>query len=143
MSKLDSDTEKRLNLTICSTNGVAWTTDDFRTDTKVNQVIEKAVDNFATEGVISAGDYRLALVVYGYANPPLDKDAKLEMHTSRTARYSPSSAAAANGPLIRTATRRNADRGCHFDPRCLPHKSDPPACQPRATAKVRRRRWRR
>jgi hypothetical protein len=75
---LRGDAEKRLNLTICATNGAVWATDDFRASTKVKHLIEKAVDHFAALGVMSAGDYCLALVIYGFANPPLDDDGKLE-----------------------------------------------------------------
>lgn len=78
MSHVDTKTEKRLNLTIRATNGATWTTEEFGTNTKVKHVIAKSVDHFVAEGAMSAGDYRLALVVDGQAQPPLDEEAKLE-----------------------------------------------------------------
>lgn len=78
MSHVESKTEKRLNLTVRATNGATWTTDEFRTNTKVKHVIEKAVAHFIAEGAMSAGDYRLALIVDGQAQPPLDEEAQLD-----------------------------------------------------------------
>lgn len=77
MANAASKTDKNLNLTIRATNGATWTTDEFRTNTKVKQVVKKAVDHFIAEGAMSAGDYRLALVVNGQAQPPLDEEAQL------------------------------------------------------------------
>jgi len=78
MSKVESKTEKRLNLTIRATNGATWPTDEFKTNTNVKHVIEKAVAHFVEESAMSEGDYRLALVVNGQAQPPLNEEAKLE-----------------------------------------------------------------
>jgi hypothetical protein len=77
MSNAAGKTEKDLNLTIRATNGANWPTDEFRTNTKVKQVVKKAVDHFVADGAMSPGDYRLALVVDGQAQPPLDEEAQL------------------------------------------------------------------
>jgi hypothetical protein len=78
MSKTDTKTEKRLNLTIRATNGATWPTDEFRTNTKVKHMIAKALKHFIDEGAMTDGDYRLALVVNNQAQPPLNEEAKLE-----------------------------------------------------------------
>jgi hypothetical protein len=69
--------DKDLDLTIRATNGANWTTDEFKTNTKVKHVVKKSVDHFVDEGAMSPGDYRLALVVDGQAQPPLDEEAEL------------------------------------------------------------------
>ena len=78
MSKTDTKTEKRLNLTIRATNGATWPTDEFKTNTKVKHVIATALKHFVDEGTMTDGDYRLALVVNDQAQPPLNEEAKLE-----------------------------------------------------------------
>lgn len=77
MSQAPGKTQKDLNLTIRATNGANWPTDEFRTNTKVKQVVKKSVDHFVAEGAMSPGDYRLALVVNGQAQPPLDEEKQL------------------------------------------------------------------
>lgn len=67
---------RRLQLTICS-NGVPWSTSDFSGDTTVNDVVAAAVEHFAGGGQRVQSEFTLALVVYGYANPPLDNNATL------------------------------------------------------------------
>lgn len=69
--------DKSLELTIRATNGEPWPTDEFRTNTKVSHVVEKALAHFVDLGVMAAGDYRLALVVDGVAQPPLPDDDQL------------------------------------------------------------------
>ena len=71
-----SPTRRRLQLTICS-NGVPWSTSDFSGDTTVNDVVTAAVEYFAGQGQRVPSEFTLALVVYGYANPPLDNNATL------------------------------------------------------------------
>jgi hypothetical protein len=71
-----SPSRKQLHLTVCL-NGLPWTTDDFSTGTTVDQVISATLEHFAAEGVTGQGEFALARVVYGYANPPLDGHATL------------------------------------------------------------------
>jgi len=42
-------TDKRLDLTIQATNGATWPTDEFKPNTKVKHVIDKAVEHFIAE----------------------------------------------------------------------------------------------
>jgi hypothetical protein len=77
MSEAAGKSEKELNLTIRATNGANWPTDEFRTNTKVKQVVKKSVDHFVADGAMTPGDYRLALVVDGQAQPPLDEEKQL------------------------------------------------------------------
>jgi hypothetical protein len=63
--------DKALELTIRATNGENWPSGEFRANTKVSHVIKKAVDHFVALKVMTEGDYRLALVVGGTAQPPL------------------------------------------------------------------------
>jgi hypothetical protein len=60
----------RFYLTICL-NGVPWKTDDFSAETTVDQVVSAAVEHFLAEGLAGLGGFALALIVYGYLNPPL------------------------------------------------------------------------
>ena len=54
-------------LSIRATNGAVWETDDFNLHQKVGHVLKKAVDHFVKGGVMSEGDYLLALVSEGRA----------------------------------------------------------------------------
>jgi hypothetical protein len=73
----ETKTEKRLSLTIRATNGATWVTEEFKENTKVKQVIKKAVEHFVDEGAMSQGDYRLAIVLNDQAQPPLGEESKL------------------------------------------------------------------
>lgn len=76
--KTETKTDKRLELTIRATNGANWATDEFKGNSKVKHVIDKAVDHFVDEGAMAAGDYRLALVIDGQAQAPLNEESKLK-----------------------------------------------------------------
>jgi hypothetical protein len=76
-TQAESKPDRDLDLTIRATNGANWTTDEFKTNTKVKHVVKKSVDHFVAEGAMSPGDYRLALVVDGQAQPPLDEESEL------------------------------------------------------------------
>lgn len=80
-------------------NGVPWSTDDFSDDATVNEVATAAVEHFAGQGERPRGKFTLALVVYGYANPPLDHNATLAQgHVT-------------NGSLLTLVRRDPVDRG--------------------------------
>jgi hypothetical protein len=68
--------DKTLSVTVRATNGATWET-EFKGETKVAKVIREALDHFIAEGAMADGDYRLARVVGGQAQPPLPEDAKL------------------------------------------------------------------
>src|SRR3954470_5185330 len=70
--------DKSLDLTIRATNGEPWETDDFRTNTKISHVVQKALAHFVKRGLMADGDYRLARVVDGTAQPPLPDDSQLD-----------------------------------------------------------------
>jgi hypothetical protein len=67
-----------LRLTIRATNGLAWNTDRFHADAKVEHVIDVAVKHFVKEKAMTGGEYELVLVVDGAAQPPLPPTEKLE-----------------------------------------------------------------
>jgi len=62
-----TETHHELSLAIRATNGATWKTDEFRLHEKVGRVLRVAVEHFVKEGVMSKGDYVLALVVQGQA----------------------------------------------------------------------------
>ena len=62
-----TESEHELSLSIRATNGAMWKTDEFRSNEKVAQVLKIAVEHFVKEGVMSKGDYLLALVTNGQA----------------------------------------------------------------------------
>jgi hypothetical protein len=65
-----------LNLTIRSTNGATWP-HKFNSNEKVGVVLKQAEDHFIHEGSLQPGDYGLALIVGGKAQPPLDNNTHL------------------------------------------------------------------
>ncbi|MDP9069265.1 MAG: hypothetical protein M3N53_13095 [Actinomycetota bacterium] len=67
----------KILITIRATNGTPWETSDFQLNQKVQVVVKRAVRHFVEAGVMSAGDYSLALVVEGRAIELAD-DASLE-----------------------------------------------------------------
>lgn len=69
--------DKTFSVTVRATNGATWET-EFKENEKVSKVIRASLDHFIAEGAMSEGDYRLALIVDGQAQPPLPEDAKLE-----------------------------------------------------------------
>jgi hypothetical protein len=68
---------KKVVLTIRATNGTPWETDDFGLNQQVGHVLRTAIRHFVDEGVMTDGDYLLALVAGGNATPLVDS-AKLE-----------------------------------------------------------------
>jgi len=63
---------ERLSLDIRATNGASWTTDDFRSNMRIDHVRRKAVDHFVEEGAMAAGDYLLAIVEGGSTRDLID-----------------------------------------------------------------------
>jgi hypothetical protein len=63
---------KKLNLTIRATNGSPWMTDDFGTNQQVDHVRRAAIRHFVHDGVMTDGDYLLALIVDGQARELAD-----------------------------------------------------------------------
>lgn len=68
--------DKKLDLVIRATNGATWN-HEFNQNQKVGVVLKQAEEHFIKEGAIQPGDYGLALVVNGKAQPPLDNGTKL------------------------------------------------------------------
>ena len=67
---------KELDLVIRATNGATWP-HRFNSSEKVGVVLKLAEDHFIKEGAIQSGEYGLALIVDGKAQPPLDNGSKL------------------------------------------------------------------
>lgn len=67
---------KELDLTIRSTNGATWLT-KFNSSEKVSVALKRSEEHFTKEGALQPGDYGLALIVNGSAQPPLDNGTKL------------------------------------------------------------------
>lgn len=68
--------DKLLDLVIRATNGATWS-ERFNENQKVGIVLKQAEKHFINEGSIQPGEYGLALVVNGKAQPPLDNGTKL------------------------------------------------------------------
>ena len=72
-------TEKHeLSLSIRATNGATWKTSEFRSHEKVGHVLKIAVEHFVKEGIMSKGDYLLALVIHGQAKDLKDSQTLAE-----------------------------------------------------------------
>jgi hypothetical protein len=67
---------KELQLVIRATNGATWP-HKFNSSEKVGAVLKQAENHFIKAGSLQPGDYGLALVVDGKAQPPLDNGTKL------------------------------------------------------------------
>jgi hypothetical protein len=66
-----------LDLVIRATNGSLWTTDKFKNNDTVEEVVGKAVDHFVHEHVMTDGAYDLVIVVDGAAGDPLHPSDRL------------------------------------------------------------------
>ncbi len=73
-----AESQHELSVSIRATNGASWNTDEFRSNQKVGHVLKIAVDHFVKEGVMSKGDYVLALVTQGQAKDLLDSQTLAE-----------------------------------------------------------------
>lgn len=78
-----NETEKRdkpkvLELSIRATNGAIWDTEKFDSKDKVEHVRDRAVKHFVKKEEMSEGEYEIALLHDGVAQPPLDPAERLE-----------------------------------------------------------------
>lgn len=62
-------TDNKLDVTIRATNGAPWVTDQFGPNQRVDHVRDAAVRHFVKAGAMTDGDYVLARVVEGQAQP--------------------------------------------------------------------------
>ncbi len=77
--------DKKIDLTIRSTNGTPWETSDFSTTQRVDHVREKAIQHFVDLQIMTAGDYALALVHGSNAEPLVDSNTLKESGVSEGA----------------------------------------------------------
>lgn len=77
--KTEKDSKpKHVELIVRATNGDIWKTKQFKINDTVGEVRDKAVKHFVAKGSMADGDYDLALIMDGQAQPPLDPDDRLE-----------------------------------------------------------------
>jgi hypothetical protein len=69
-------TPKHLDLTIRATNGAGWE-HRFKPDDTVDEVIDRAVRHFVAKKIMAPGEYDLALIADGVAQPPLNPSDRL------------------------------------------------------------------
>lgn len=67
-----SKDESKFDLVIRATNGAPWSTDQFGPHQRVDHVRDAAVRHFVKDDVMTDGDYALARVVNGQAQPLAD-----------------------------------------------------------------------
>jgi hypothetical protein len=70
--KLEVYPMEKIPLTIRATNGAAWETSNFGENDKVDVVRKAGLRHFVDAGVMTAGDYLLALVSDGHATELAD-----------------------------------------------------------------------